>query len=171
MKKSTIILLTGGAVVAGLMGRYVYRNIVLAKDYDFKFNGFIPTGIRLTGDDPKISGKASLQFINKSDIKAVIKDINIQVFSKNVRLGAIEKPEVVSIAPKGFTTFNFDISFNPKSVVDNWRILTSTIINDKNIPMDFVGQLKVDTAFGFIKIPIKYSTTGKDLYALYQQYY
>lgn len=171
MNTKKIAFLALGAVAAGLAGHFVVSNYRKATDFDFDFKGFIPTQADLFSANPKIAGRATMGILNKSDIKAEIKDIDIQVFSQGARLGSISQPGLVVIPAKGTFNLTVEVSADPKSIADNWRTLLSTYIASKNIPMDFVGKLKVKTLLGFVKIPIRYSTSGKDLYDLYKKYY
>lgn len=171
MNTKKVAFLALGAVAAGLAGHYVVSNYRKATDFDFEFKGLIPTQADLFSTNPKISGRATMGILNRSDIKAEIKDIDIQVFSQGVRLGAIRQPAIINIPAKSTFNLTVEVSADPKSMADNWRTLLSTYIATKNIPMDFVGRLKVRTILGFITIPIRYSTSGKDLYDLYKKYY
>lgn len=171
MKTKHVAMLAAGAVVAGLAGHFVVSNIRKASDFDFEFKGFVPTQADLFSANPRISGRATMGILNKSDINAEIKDIDIQVFSQGARLGSIRQPALIGIPAKGTFNLTVEVSADPKSIADNWRTLLSTYISTKNIPMDFVGRLRVKTIVGFVTIPVRYSTSGKDLYDLYKKYY
>jgi hypothetical protein len=49
--------------------------------------------------------------------------------------------------------------------------LVASALTTKDLPLDFVGTFKVKTLFGFTSIPVRFSTTGKELKSLYDTYY
>lgn len=166
------LLIGGASLIASGALFYVYKNIILAKEWDYRVEGFDVLSMKINTKDPKASGDLKLVFINKSSIKADLKDINIQVFSNGTRLGAIDEPGPLIIKGNGESPVKFGISFDAKALVKDWDKLLGTFLNTKDIPLDFVGTFRLRTLLGmYIKVPIKYSTTGKDMYKLYQQYY
>lgn len=153
------------------MGRYLFLNFIKLKAWDFSYNGLTIKDVSFVGNKPKVSAEVSITLINKSDFVAKIKDINIQVFSKEVRLGSVERPEELTIKAKGSSEVKFLINFNSDGLIDNWKLLAGTLLSTSNLPIDFVGQLKMNIAGIWTKVPIKYSTTGKDLKNMYETYY
>ena len=166
MKANKVLLVTGAGLAGIAVLRYVYRNILLANQWDYSVDGFV-----LTQLTPQAQGVVYLTFINKSNFKAVIKDIDVKVFSNNAQIGAITEPNETNIEPNGKSKVKLTLSFDPKAVLNNWRSLIASALTTKDIPLDFVGTFKVKTLFGFTAIPIRFSTTGKELKSLYDTYY
>jgi len=154
-----------------LLSRYMYKQIQEAKNWDFLMGKSYFGSIKLVNNKPVLKGSVEINFINKSDFKATIKDMDIQVFSKDIRIGSIQKPQVITILPKNSTLLVFDLTLDTNEIVDKWNVLLGTALTSKNIPLDFVGQFKVKMPWGFMKVPVKYSTTGKDLKKMYDTYY
>jgi LEA14-like dessication related protein len=125
----------------------------------------------LTQVTPQAKGVVYLTFINKSNFKAVIKDLDIKVFSTNAQIGSITEPQETTIEPNGKSRVKMTITFDPKAVFTNWRSLVASALTTKDLPLDFVGTFKVKTLFGFTSIPVRFSTTGKELKSLYDTYY
>ena len=166
MKANKVLLVAGAGIAGVAVLRYVYRNILLANQWDYSVDGFV-----LTQLTPQAQGVVYLTFINKSNFKAVIKDIDVKVFSNNAQIGAITEPIETNIEPNGKSKVKLTLSFDPKAVLNNWRSLIASALTTKDIPLDFVGTFKVKTLFGFTAIPIRFSTTGKELKSLYDTYY
>jgi LEA14-like dessication related protein len=166
MKANKVLLVAGAGIAGVAVLRYVYRNILLANQWDYSVDGFV-----LTQLTPQAQGVVYLTFINKSNFKAVIKDIDVKVFSNNAQIGAITEPNETNIEPNGKSKVKLTLSFDPKAVLNNWRSLIASALTTKDIPLDFVGTFKVKTLFGFTAIPIRFSTTGKELKSLYDTYY
>jgi LEA14-like dessication related protein len=166
MKANKVLLIIGAGLGAVALTRYIYRNVLLANQWDFSVDGFMITQII-----PQAKGVVDLTFINKSNFSAVIKDIDVKVFSKTAQLGSISEPDETNIAPNGNSKVKLTLAFDPKSVLVNWKSILATALTTNDIPLDFVGTFKVKTSFGWSTIPIQYSTSGKELKSLYDTYY
>lgn len=166
MKANKVLFVVGAGLAGVAIVRYIYRNVLLANQWDYSVDGFVMT--QLT---PQAKGVVYLTFINKSNFTAVVKDIDVKVFSNNAQIGAISEPNEINIEPNGNSKVKLTLSFDPKAVLNNWRSLIASALTTKDIPLDFVGTFKVKTLFGFTAIPIKFSTTGKELKSLYDTYY
>jgi len=166
MKVNKILLITGATLAGAAIARYVYRNVLLANEWDFnviefKINRLVPTA----------EGVVTLEFINKSNFTARIKDIDILAFTSGVKLGSIIESKETTIAPNAKSPVSFTITFDPKSLVSGWRSIAASALTLKDIPMDFVGNFKIKTIFGWTKVPVRYSTSGRELKSLYDEYY
>jgi LEA14-like dessication related protein len=166
MKADKVLLVVGAGLAGATIVRYIYRNVLLANQWDYSVDGFVLTQIV-----PQAQGIVYLTFINKSNFKAVIKDIDVKVFTNNAQIGSITEPNETIIEPNGKSRVKLTLSFDPKSVLNNWRSLIASALTTKDVPLDFVGTFKVKTLFGFTAIPIRFSTTGKELKSLYDTYY
>ena len=91
-------LYIGGAVVAvAVLGRILYKNIYLAGKWDFNIGRF-----KIDKFKP-LTVTQTIEFINKSNFKVTVKDINIEVLTQGVKIGSIVKNEEQTIAGKGGT--------------------------------------------------------------------
>ena len=166
MKANKVLFIVGAGLAGATIARYIYRNVLLANQWDYSVDGFV-----LTQLTPQAQGVVYLTFINKSNFKAVVKDIDVKVFTNNAQIGSITEPNEINIEPNGNSKVKLTLSFDPKAVLNNWRSLIASALTTKDIPLDFVGTFKVKTLFGFTAIPIRFSTTGKELKSLYDTYY
>lgn len=166
MKANKILLITGASLAGVALARYIYRNVLLANEWDYSVDGFV-----LTQLTPQAQGVVYLTFINKSNFKASIKDVDIKVFSTNAQIGSITEPAETTIEPNGKSRVKLTLSFDPKAVFKNWKTLVASALTTKDLPLDFVGNFKVKTLFGWTSIPVRFSTTGKELKSLYDTYY
>jgi hypothetical protein len=160
-------LLVGGAGLAGAtLLRYLYKNVMLAQKWDYTVDDF-----RLVQVTPRLKANWHFSIINKSAFSAIVKDIDIRVFSEGVELSKIYQAGPYTVEADGKTKIFVTIDIKPEAVFNNWRVLLSQIIAKSDINLDFVGNMKIKTPVGWIKIPIKFSNTGKNLYLLYKEYY
>ena len=166
MNAKKVLLISGASLFAVALGRYVSRNVLLANKWDFNYKGF---EINQIYPSPIVT--AIIEFKNVSDLTVTIKDIDISVFTDDVQIGKVYQPEEITIAPNGSSTVKFKLEFNAKNAIKGWSTLITEGIKKKDLPMDFVGTFRTKTLFGYVSVPVKYSTTGKNLYKLYQTYY
>jgi len=167
MKADRILLISGATLGAAALARYLYRNILLANEWDYTLDGF-----RITKLIPKVEGVVYLTFINKSNLTASIKDVDIKVFTTgNTPIGSINEPSEMKVEPNGKSRLQFVLSADPVAIAKNWRNLSASALTIKDIPLDFVGTFRLKTIFGWTKVPVRYSSTARELKSLYDEYY
>lgn len=166
MNARKILLYAGGGLAGAAMLRYVYRNILLAKQWDYNVDNF-----KLVEITPNLKANMYFSIINKSAFKGMVKDIEIKIFSQGKQLSEIKQPELITIQPDGVTRLFVSIAVNPVQLFTNWNTLLAQILVKKDIELDFIGQMKLKTPFGWSVVPIKFSNTGRNLYNLYKEYY
>ncbi len=91
--------------------------------------------------------------------------------SNGKKLANIVQEGPYTIQADGKTSIFVTIDVMPDKIFDNWRVLLAQLIATKDIELNFVGQMKLQTPFGFVKVPIQFSNSGKNLYSLYKEYY
>lgn len=168
MNKRTILIGTS-VLVAAVAIRAIYKNIILAGQWDFKMGKF-----RVNSFSP-LSVTQTIEFINQSNLKVTVRNVDVTALTNGVRIGTIKDPKEQTIAGKGIYPFDITYVLNPnlgeKKVQDAITQAVESYIKTKDIPVDFVGTIDVKTPFGFTSIPIRYSSTGKNLYQLWYDYY
>ena len=161
------VLLVGGAGLAGAtLLRYLYKNVTLAQKWDYSVDDF-----KLVQVTPRLKANWHFSIINKSAFSAIVKDIDIKVFSEGVELSQIYQTGPYTIQADGKTKIFVTIDIKPEAVFNNWRVLLGQVISKGDIELDFIGNMKLKTPVGWMKIPIRFSNTGKNLYKLYKEYY
>ena len=166
MNAKKVLLVTGTSLFAVALGRYVYRNILLANKWDFFYKGF---EINQVYPSPIVT--AIIEVKNVSDLTVTIKDIDISVFTEDVQIGKVFQQEEINIAPNGATIVKFKLEFSAGNAIKGWSTLIANALKKKDLPMDFIGTFKTKTLFGFVSVPVRYSTSGKNLYQLWKTYY
>jgi hypothetical protein len=86
-------------------------------------------------------------------------------------MGSVLQTKPTSIKPDGQSIIKGIVRIEAVNIIDNVRQLFSTIKTTSDIPVDLVGNLEIKSIFGWIKVPVTYSTTGKNLKDLYDEYY
>ncbi len=146
----------------------MYYLLYLAGQWDFNMGSF---GVK--SFKPLVITQ-TIDFINKSNLKLTVKNIKIGVYSNNIRIGQIDRANEQTIGPKGISKFTLEYALTPtlgnQAAKDAITKVASTYLQTKDLPVDFVGSLDVKTPFGFVTVPVRYSSTGKNLYKLWYEY-
>jgi LEA14-like dessication related protein len=163
------LLIIGGATIIAAVGlRTLYKNIYLAGQWDFNMGTF-----NLEGTKP-FTISQTIEFINKSNLKIDIRNVNLGVFTNGARIGTIKEPAEQIISGKGISKFKVNYVLNPslnnQKTTEAISKAVASYLQTKDIPIDFVGYMEVKTPFGFTQVPIRWSSTGKNLYNLWYQY-
>jgi len=165
-KASKVLLIVGGGLGAFAIFRYVYKTISLAEKMELKYEGFIIKNIT-----PQLSGVVSLNIVNKSDLTLTLKNIDIKLFAGTAEIGSLVQSKELDILPNGKSLLRLNININYESVFEGFGQIKDIIKSKNDLPIDIIGVADVKSILGWVKIPLKYSTTGKDLKALYDTYY
>ncbi len=160
------LVVAGGSIGAFAILNYVYRTISLAQKMELEYEGFIVRTIT-----PELSGVVSLNIRNKSDLTLTIKNVDIKLFAGKVEVGSLIQPKELSIKPNDKSLIRLDIRVNYKSLIDGFGQIKKVIKSVNDLPIDIIGVADVKSIFGWVKMPLKYSTSGKDLKELYDTYY
>lgn len=166
MKAQKILLIGGIGLGTATLLRYLYKNVQLAGKWDYSVDDF-----KMIEFTPRLKGNFHFTLINKSAFTAQIKDIDLKVFTEDKQLSSIYQAGPYTIAPDGKTKIFVTIDVKPSDVFNNWRTIVAQLVAKSDVKLDFVGTMKLKTPFGWMKIPIRYSDTGKNLYLLYKEYY
>lgn len=159
-------LYIGGSVAAlAILGRILYKNIYLAQQWDFNIGTF-----RIDKFKP-LTVTQTIEFINKSNLKVTIKNLNLEVLTEGIKVGEIKQPAEQTIAGGGVSPFKVtyvvDPSLKGEKAAKALQKLGGAILAKNDLPIDFAGTVEVKGLFGFTKVPIRYSSTGKSLYQMY----
>jgi hypothetical protein len=166
MNKTKILLYGGAGLGLAAILRYVYKNAQLVGKWDYSVDDF-----KMVEFTPRLKGNFHFTLINKSAFSAQVKDIDLKVFTDGKQLSSIYQAGPYMIAPDGKTKIYITIDVKPSDVINNWRTIFSQIISTSDIKLDFIGNMKLKTPIGWVRVPIRYSDTGKNLYKLYKEYY
>lgn len=166
--KKKLLIIGGATIVAAIAFRTLYKNLYLAGQWDFNMGSF---GIK--SFKPLVITQ-TIDFINKSNLKLTVKNIKIGVYSNDIRIGQIDRANEQTIGPKGISKFTLEYALTPtlgnQAAKDAITKVASTYLQTKDLPVDFVGSLDFKTPFGFVTVPVRYSSTGKNLYKLWYEY-
>ena len=166
--KKKLLIIGGATIVAAIALRTLYKNLYLAGQWDFNMGSF---GVK--SFKPLVITQ-SIDCSNKSNLKLTVKNIKIGVYSNDIRIGQIDRANEQTIGPKGISKFTLEYALTPtlgnQAAKDAITKVASTYLQTKDLPVDFVGSLDVKTPFGFVTVPVRYSSTGKNLYKLWYEY-
>jgi hypothetical protein len=166
MNKTKILLYGGVGLGAAALLRYVYKNVQLAGKWDYSVDDF-----KMVEFTPRLKGNFHFTIINKSSFSAQVKDIDLKVFTDGKQLSSIYQAGPYTVAPDGKTKIYVTIDVKPSDVINNWRSIVAQLIKKSDLPLDFIGNMKIKTPLGWLTVPVKYSDTGRNLYKLYKEYY
>ena len=160
------LLIVGGGLASYALLNYAYKNVMLVSKLDYSI-----VNVQITKLLPTIEGFASIVIKNKSQIGIDVRKVDLKLFLDNVEMGSVLQTKPTSIKPDGQSIIKGIVKIEAVNIVDNAKQLFSTIKMTSDIPVDLVGNLEIKSIFGWVKIPVTYSTTGKNLKALYDEYY
>jgi len=160
------LLIVGGGLASYALLNYAYKNVILIGKLDYKI-----VNVQITNLLPTIEGFASIVMTNKSQIGVDVRNVDLKLFLDNVEIGSVLQTKPTSIKPDGQSIIKGIVRIEAKNIVDNAKQLFSTIKMTSDMPVDLVGNLEIKSILGWVKIPVTYSTTGKNLKALYDEYY
>jgi LEA14-like dessication related protein len=160
------LLIVGGGLASYALLNYAYKNVMLVSKLDYSI-----VNVQITKLLPTIEGFASIVIKNKSQIGIDVRKVDLKLFLDNVEMGSVLQTKPTSIKPDGQSIIKGIVKIEAVNIVDNAKQLFSTIKMTSDIPVDLVGNLEIKSIFGWVKIPVTYSTTGKNLKDLYDEYY
>jgi hypothetical protein len=154
----TLLFLGGAGLVVGI-GRYIVRQGRLLKEWDFKVDKF-----RLKTIMP-LSVAFDFIFINKSAVQAEIKNIKINVFTdSNAKIGTITKAGPLIINADAESPLSVDITVDGKDIKKETVVaVTRAVLDKKDLPLYFIGTAQLRAGFGWVTLPIKSNSSGKEL--------
>jgi hypothetical protein len=161
---SKILIAVGGGLGAFALSRYVYKTVVLANQWDFEFVSITPTGIY-----PSLDGELVMKIINVSNVRLDMRNINFDVFSAGVKIGQIVNPKEINIAPNGNSFINVKLKVEYKNLLKALGSSYQAVKTLKDVPIDIRGTLELKGFLGWTTLPITYSTSGKELKAMYDE--
>jgi LEA14-like dessication related protein len=160
------LLIVGGGLASYALLNYAYKNVILVGKLDYKI-----VNVQITKLLPTIEGFASIVITNKSQIAVDVRNVDLKLFLDNVEMGSVLQTKTTSIKPDGKSIIKGIIRIEAVNIVENAKQLFSTIKATSDVPVDLVGNLEIKSLLGWVKIPVTYSTTGKNLKELYDKYY
>lgn len=160
------LLIVGGGLASYALINYAYKNVILVGKLDYKI-----VNVQITKLLPTIEGFASIVITNKSQIGVDVRNVDLKLFLDNVEVGSVLQNKPTSIKPDSQSIIKGFIKIEATNIVNNAKQLFSTIKTTSDVPVDLIGNLQIKSLFGWVRIPVTYSTTGKNLKALYDEYY
>ena len=146
------ILFAGGVILLG-GGLYFYftRQQRLLDDSDFRVVDIVVTNI--SGDN--ISLDVYVEYYNKSDIKATVNKIYLDIFVQGVRVCFISQNEPFVVDPVSSQPFVLNASFNPRALAQNLVDVLLTFTGQSSITTRVTGYASVTSGFVAVTVPIE----------------
>jgi LEA14-like dessication related protein len=158
-KTSKILLAVGAGLGAFALGRFVYKSLYLASKWQYKV-----LSVRHTSIFPRLDGVLEFEIINKSDVILEMRRLDLGVFVSSVRIGKIYQEQEIAIAPDSRTKVSIQLSVEYKALLNSLGSTYKTFKSFKDFPIDVIGSIQVKGVLGYVTLPIKYLTTGKEVY-------
>ena len=115
MDAKKVLLFTGATLAGATLLRYLYKNVVLAKNWDYSVDSFQWVNISATS----LKFNTYFSIINKSAFKAVVKDIDITVISNGKKLANIVQAGPYDIQADGKTSIFVTVDVKPDKIFEN----------------------------------------------------
>lgn len=161
-RTSKILLAIGSGLGAFALGRYVYKSLYLASLWDFEV-----ISIRHTSILPRLDGIMEFAIINKSAVRLEMRNLDLKVITSGIQIGQISQNSNLSIAPNGQTTISIKIGVNYGALIKALGATYKSVKSFSDFPISIVGTIDVKGLFGYITLPITYTTSGQELYDEY----
>jgi LEA14-like dessication related protein len=160
------LLIVGGGLASYALLNYAYKNVMLVGKLDYSI-----ANAQITKLLPTIEGFASIVITNKSQIGVDVRKVDLKLFLDGVEMGSVLQTKPTVIKPDSKSIIKGFIRVEAENIIGNAKQLFTTIKTTSDIPVDLVGNLEIKSLLGWVKIPVTYSTTGKNLKTLYDEYY
>lgn len=161
-RTSKILLAIGSGLGAFALGRYVYKSLYLASLWDFEV-----ISIRHTSILPRLDGIMEFAIINKSAVRLEMRNLDLKVITSGIQIGQISQDSNLSIAPNGRTTISIKIGVEYRALIKALGATYMSVKSFSDFPISIVGTIDVKGLFGYITLPITYTTSGQELYDEY----
>jgi LEA14-like dessication related protein len=159
---SKVLLAIGSGLGAFALGRYVYKSLYLASLWDFEV-----ISIRHTSILPRLDGILEFAIINKSAVRLEMRNLDLKVITSGIQIGQISQDSNLNIAPNGRTTISIKIGVEYKALIKALGATYRSVKSFSDFPIDVRGTIDVKGVFGYIALPIRYTTSGQELYDEY----
>lgn len=167
MNTTKVLIFTGITAGLAVLAAHVHAQGKKLSDFDYKLRS--ASIIDQTSEYLEV--EVMMDIVNPTSIETKIKDIDVTIFIADIKAGSIVIPEEKLVPANGSFLLRFKGKIYKKNLEKNILTVLSTLLAKRDLPVDFVGNIKVYTGFFWVSKKIKVGTTGKDLVELYQEYY
>lgn len=158
MKKGLIALLV---VTLGAVGYATYyyfqKQSQILMDYEYKIIGFKIKKFSIN----EIALDIQIRFISKSKIEANVKELYLDIYLEDTKVGYVTENKGFVIPANGFSDIPLAFSFNPQLVLKNIVSLVIAGSQKKDLAFSIDGYANIQSGFISTTLPIKYSSTLK----------
>lgn len=162
MKKIGYIIIALGGLTFAF---YLYEQYNLVKKFSYK----------ITGSSVKSASMSSVvitvgfSITNLSDFSAHLTNVDLKGYFNNILSGYITNDLDIIIPAKGTGQVQVDLTILPAQITPNLLNILTTITGGNNLNLNLTGTITVKTQFFPLKLPVSFSTSGKELVSLYNQ--
>ena len=155
------ILLVGVAAFIGYsLWRKGVKQYYKAQGWDWELKDFQILNLSLT----RLRAFVAIELKNTSSVVATVQDIQFDVYTKDVYLGRVSRPEPYTIPANSTKDFDFVADVNLQYTEAIFPALVGAL-KDLDLPLRFAGSFVVRQGVVTGKIPFEYETTLKELYS------
>lgn len=162
MKRLPLVLLGAAGLVGGV---YLYEQVNIAKKFTYRIIGFSVGNVNADN----IQLLVGFELNNASSFSVKVSEVLIYGYLQGVYAGNITNNSEIIIPANGVGNIQLTITLINKQLLTNIASIVGSLGNLSTYDIDLIGYFKVKTFLFPIKIPIRYSTTGKNLVNLYTQ--
>lgn len=161
-RTSKILLAIGSGLGAFALGRYVYKSLYLVSLWDFEV-----ISIRHTSILPRLDGIMEFAIINKSNVRLEMRNLDLKVITSGIQIGQISQDSNLSIAPNGRSTISIKIGVEYRALIKALGATYQSVKSFSDFPITIVGTIEIKGLIGYFTLPIRYTTSGQELYDEY----
>jgi LEA14-like dessication related protein len=160
MNKLRPFFIVGGLGVIGFaLYRYYLKQINFLKEITYQVTGLNIRSITAN----QVSIDITTKIYNASNVEATVKEIFLDIFINNVKVGNVNEVKDILILPRQTTEITFNFSFNPRLIGKNLLDIISLSVAAKDVIFDAKGYIRVKSSFITTSIPFEYQNNIKSL--------
>ena len=160
MKNYKPLLIVGGLGVIGYaLWRYYKRQVDFLKNITYQVTRVNVVSISKT----KVTLTIWAKIYNASNVDAVVREMFLDFFVNDVRVGNITEQKDIRIAPMQTSLINFNFSFDPSLIGKNIVDLVSLTLRAKDMTFKLNGYVGVESGGLKATLPFKYENNLKNL--------
>lgn len=152
-----IALIAGFSIIGVALYRYYKKQVTFLKDITYKVIGFKINKLSLQ----QVSLEITARVFNSSNIEATIKEMYLDAYINDVKIGNVTEVRDILILPQKSTDVTFNFNFDPRLVGQNIINILTGSLAAKDLIFDVKGYMRVKSGFLTLPLPFEYRNNLK----------
>jgi LEA14-like dessication related protein len=154
----SIVIGAGAGLIAFAIYKFYTTQVKLLKNISYKIVSIKIN--KLTKE--LVSIDFSMRVTNYSNIDATIKEMFLDLFINNVKVGNIQEAKNIVIKSNGQTDISFTFNINPALILTNITSILNFTLAMKDAAILAKGYAKMESGLVRVTVPYEYRNTFKE---------